>query len=123
MSRIRAKDTGPEMTVRRLLYGLGFRYRLHKRGLPGVPDIVFASRRKAIFVHGCYWHGHGCKRGGSGAKSNQSYWSPKIDKTRQRDSVARDRLGAEGWQVLTVWECETGDLEILRHRLERFLAS
>jgi len=110
------------MIVRRLLYSMGYRYRLHWRSLPGAPDIVFPSRQKAVFVHGCYWHGHGCKRGGSGAKSNQTYWAPKIERTRLRDMQAIDRLAEIGWRSLVLWECEFADPAALRQRLESFLS-
>jgi DNA mismatch endonuclease (patch repair protein) len=88
MKKIRGKDTAPEMIVRRLLHGMGYRFRLHAPELPGKPDIVFRPRRKAVLVHGCYWHGHGCSRGGKGAKSNQDYWGPKIARTRARDAAS-----------------------------------
>lgn len=107
MSRIRSKDTAPELFIRRAVHGAGFRYRLHAKDLPGKPDMVFRSRRSVIFVHGCYWHGHGCKRGGSGAKSNQAYWGPKIERNRNRDQAVMSALRAANWRVLVVWECET----------------
>ena len=121
MRRIRSKDTAPELIVRRAVYALGFRYRLHAKELPGKPDIVFRSRRKAIFVHGCYWHGHGCARGGRGAKSNQAYWGPKIAKNRARDDAAIASLKSEGWRILVVWECGARDGTRLKATLARFL--
>lgn len=121
MKKIRGKDTAPEMVVRRLLHGMGYRFRLHAPELPGKPDIVFRPRRKAILVHGCYWHGHGCSRGGKGAKSNQDYWGPKIARTRARDAANAEKLAADGWQLLTVWECEASDSATFRERLQRFM--
>ena len=106
MSKIRSVNTKPELTVRRIAHSLGYRFRLHRKDLPGSPDVVFPSRRAAIFVHGCYWHSHGCKRGGVGPKSNTSYWSPKLAKTQERDADHRAKLEAMGWSVLTLWECE-----------------
>lgn len=121
MSRVRSKDTAPEMVVRRLVHGLGYRYRLHGANLPGKPDLVFASRRKAIFVHGCYWHGHDCKRGQRLPSTRQDYWLPKLRRNRERDARNLSSLGQLGWDVLTVWECETKDREALAGRLVEFL--
>jgi DNA mismatch endonuclease (patch repair protein) len=121
MSRIRSKNTAPELVVRRLLHRAGFRFRLHAKELPGKPDIVFRPRRKVIRVQGCYWHGHGCARGGTGAKSNADYWGPKIGKNRARDCANLDALVAAGWAVLTIWECETRDPSLLEPKLEAFL--
>lgn len=121
MRAVRQKDTAPEMAVRRLLHSRGFRYRLHDRKLPGTPDIVFKGRRKVIFVHGCYWHGHNCKVGGP-AKSRTEYWGPKIARNRQRDENAIAALSQEGWESMVVWECATKDLKGLAVVLERFLA-
>jgi DNA mismatch endonuclease (patch repair protein) len=120
MRAVRQKDTAPEMAVRRLLHNLGFRYRLHDRQLPGTPDIVFKGRRKVIFVHGCYWHGHNCKVGGP-AKSRTEYWGPKIARNRQRDENAVSALSQQGWESMVVWECETKDLQTLAVALSRFL--
>src|SRR5437660_616930 len=106
MSQIRSKNSKPEMAVRRLAHALGYRYRLHRKDLPGSPDLVFPSRRKVIFVHGCYWHGHGCAVGGTGAKTNRAYWGPKIRRNRERDARSLAALEADGWRCLTVWECE-----------------
>ncbi len=122
MSKIRSRNTSPEMSVRRTAHALGYRFRLHKKSLPGTPDLVFSGRKAVIFVNGCYWHGHGCSRGGTGAKSNQSYWAPKIERTRERDRLARQALAEAGWRVLTVWECETGDAGRLRARIDGFLS-
>ena len=121
MRAIRSKNTKPELTVRKLLHGLGYRYRLHRKDLPGKPDIVFGPRRKIVLVHGCYWHGHGCAVGGTGAKSNTGYWEPKIARNRERDERVAGQLSALGWQVLVVWECETRDLNAIRGRVLPFL--
>jgi DNA mismatch endonuclease (patch repair protein) len=121
MARIRSANTTPEMAVRRAAFALGYRFRLHRASLPGKPDLVFGPRRKIVFVHGCYWHGHGCRVGGTGAKSNQGYWGPKIARNRERDRTAVARLQDQGWKVLVVWESETKDPENLAQRLRSFL--
>lgn len=123
MSRIRSTNTGPELRVRRLVHALGYRFRLHRKELPGKPDLVFPRRRAVIFVHGCYWHGHGCKRGGSGAKSNESYWGPKIERNRERDQRVLAALRDAGWRTLVIWECETADQEALTGRIREFLSA
>jgi DNA mismatch endonuclease (patch repair protein) len=113
MRAIRSKDTKPELRVRRLAYGMGLRFRLHRSDLPGNPDLVFPRHKLAVFVHGCFWHGHGCKRGGQGPKSNTDYWGPKIDRTRARDIAAKGALEELGWHVAVLWECElTSDEQI-----------
>lgn len=123
MRRIRSKDTRPEITVRQLVRGLGYTgYRLHRRDLPGKPDIAFLGRRIAIFVHGCFWHGHDCKEGVRRPKSNSSYWLPKIDSNAKRDAAHVAKLVSEGWSVLTVWECELRNVEELTARLGSLLA-
>lgn len=120
MARIRGSDTEPELRVRRLIHRFGYRYRCHGRDLPGKPDIVFSKRRKAIFVHGCFWHQHeGCPSAVR-PKSNQDYWVPKLSRNVARDADALLKLTDQGWEVLTVWECET-TLPELEHRLRRFL--
>ena len=106
MSRIKSKDTLPELTVRRALHALGYRYRLHGKHLPGRPDLVFASRKKVIFVHGCYWHGHECRYGRAQSKSNQEFWQKKLMANRLRDQRNVLQLLAGGWTVHTVWECQ-----------------
>lgn len=121
MSRIRSSDTRPEMHVRRLLHGLGYRYVLHRRDLPGVPDLVFPSRRKIVFVQGCFWHQHkGCSDGRT-PKSRATYWKPKLQRNVQRDRLNVSKLRRDGWKVMFVWECETGRADALRKRLTRFL--
>ncbi len=121
MSRIRGRDTKPEMAVRRLLHRMGYRYRLHRKDLPGKPDIVFVRRRKVIFVHGCFWHGHSCNRGSRLPKSNVRYWRTKIAGNVQRHSDQLNQLTAAGWTGLTLWECELGDANALAKRLSIFL--
>jgi DNA mismatch endonuclease, patch repair protein len=113
MSRIRAKDTKPEMVVRRMLHGLGFRYRLHDRRLPGTPDLVFPVRGKILFVHGCFWHGHTCGRGFK-PTTNAEYWATKIETNRRRDRRQSRELKKLGWDVREVWECETQSPKLVR---------
>ena len=120
MSRVGSKDTAPEMTVRRLLHGLGYRYRLHARALPGTPDLCFPARHRAIFVHGCFWHGHGCRYGRL-PKSRVDYWEQKIAANRRRDQDRIVRLAALGWSALVVWQCETRDTALLTAKLVGFL--
>lgn len=122
MGRVRSHDTGPERLVRRVLTELGFRYRLQRKDLPGRPDIAFIGRRKAVFIHGCFWHGHNCRRGARTPKANSEYWTQKIARNRARDESAMRDLKALGWQVLTLWECQLRDLDSLRQRLSLFLA-
>jgi len=123
MSKVRSKNTTPELVVRRLIFGMGYRYRLHDKRLPGKPDLVFSRRRKAVFVNGCFWHGHENCRYGKLPKSRLDFWKPKIDRNRQRDVENLRRLEDEGWSVLTVWQCEVKDQEKLRIRLHEFLES
>lgn len=120
MRRVKSKDTKPELAVRRLLHAAGYRYRLHRKDLPGKPDLVFPGRRKAVFVHGCFWHGHDCRRGARQPKTNAEYWRAKIARNIDRDARTRAALGAAGWRSLVVWECELKD-EALLQRLENFL--
>ncbi|KIC39589.1 very short patch repair endonuclease [Leisingera sp. ANG-M7] len=120
MAKIRAKNTKPEMLVRRMVHGLGFRYRLHRKDLPGKPDLVFGPRRKVIFVHGCFWHLHDCRDGRIPA-SRRDYWELKLLRNAERDAEQLAALQAAGWKVLTIWECETKDLAALEDRLADFL--
>ena len=122
MRSVRSKDTGPEWAVRHLLHSLGYRYRLHASYLPGTPDLVFPSRKKAIFVHGCFWHAHGCQYG-QPPKSRTEYWIPKLERNKIRDSTQISQLNALGWQVLVVWLCQTKDPEKLADRLTSFLGA
>ncbi|MFG1419994.1 very short patch repair endonuclease [Xanthobacter sp. V0B-10] len=125
MGRIKGRDTGPEMAVRRLLHRLGYRYRLHARELPGRPDIVFRRRRLAIFVHGCFWHRHPdptCKLARL-PKSRLDFWIPKLEGNAARDLDKRVQLEALGWKVLVIWECQTGKMDELESILREALAS
>jgi DNA mismatch endonuclease (patch repair protein) len=121
MRRVKGKDTGPERQVRRLIWGLGARYRLHRADLPGKPDIVLAGRRLAIFVHGCFWHGHDCPRGARVPKANRDYWTAKVGRNRTRDVAARAALEALGWRVETIWECDLKDRDALAARVRGWL--
>ena len=121
MRRVRGRDTRPELCVRRLIWRLGGRYRLNRTDLPGKPDIVLASRRLAVFVHGCFWHGHDCAMGARVPKANRDYWVAKIGRNRMRDAAARERLTALGWRVETVWECELRDAPALEARVAGWL--
>jgi len=120
MQAVGTKNTGPEWIVRRMLHSAGYRYRLHARGLPGKPDLVFPKRRAAVFVHGCFWHSHGCHKGRP-PKSKLEYWGPKLEGNRLRDERQRQQLEALGWRVATVWQCETKDEHLLLQRLGEFL--
>jgi DNA mismatch endonuclease, patch repair protein len=120
MKSVRTKNTGPEILVRKLLHSMGYRFRLHRRDLPGTPDIVFPIRKKVIFVNGCYWHGHDCNKG-KAPKSKLDYWIPKIAKNRERDQQKSAELQQSGWEVLTIWQCELADPDMLRPRLIDFL--
>lgn len=121
MQRVRSQDTKPEMKVRRMVFGMGYRYRLHRTDLPGKPDLVFPGRRKVIFVHGCFWHGHDCKAGRKQPKTNEGYWTKKLRRNRERDIEHEHALAELGWQPLTVWECELKDLDALRAKVRTFL--
>lgn len=120
MRRIKSRDTNPEMIVRRLVHAMGYRYRLHRTDLPGKPDMVFAARRKVIFVHGCFWHSHGCKLSHV-PKSNADYWTPKFERNKIRDAAHDVALKSLGWKRLLIWECELGQLWKVRQRVARFL--
>lgn len=123
MRRIRDKDTGPELAVRKLLRGLGFTgYRTHRKDLPGKPDVAFVGRKKAVMIHGCFWHGHDCKEGLRKPKTSRDYWLPKIEGNRQRDEKHLAELNGMGWSVLTVWECELRDSATLTGKLKAFMA-
>jgi len=121
MRAIKSRDTKPEMAVRRTAHAMGFRYRLHRADLPGSPDLVFPSRRAVVFVHGCFWHGHGCKRGSRTPKTNKNYWTAKIARNRQRDRDAVANLRSQGWRVLVLWECQLSDTNALEAAVARFL--
>lgn len=122
MRRIRSRNTVPELIVRKLLVELGFRgYRLHRKDLPGKPDVAFIKRKRAILVHGCFWHGHDCKEGRREPKSNRTYWLPKIQRNRQRDAENLAAFEAIGWRVLVVWECELQNRDALAAKLKSFM--
>lgn len=121
MSRIRGKNTSPEMIVRKLVFSLGYRYRLHSKNLPGKPDLIFLGRKKIIFVHGCFWHSHECKIGHL-PKSRINYWQPKLLANRRRDMSNISSLVDVGWKILVIWECETKDLAKLKEAICNFLA-
>jgi DNA mismatch endonuclease (patch repair protein) len=120
MRAIRNKDTGPEIQVRSLVHRLGYRFRLHRKDLPGKPDLVFASRRKVIFVHGCFWHCHSCKRA-TVPKSNREFWANKLKLNKIRDRKTLMALAADGWDSLVVWQCELKDINRVASRVSAFL--
>jgi DNA mismatch endonuclease (patch repair protein) len=122
MRRVKGRDTTPEMKVRKALTKLGARYRLHRKDLPGNPDVVLPGRRLAIFVHGCFWHGHDCARGAREPKANRDYWLAKIARNRARDERSRTALTALGWRVETLWECDLKDARALEARLASLLS-
>ena len=117
MAAVRRKDTKPELIVRRMLYREGFRYRLHRKGLPGSPDLVFPKQRVAIFVHGCFWHGHPGCRYATVPKTRREFWLAKVEANRARDARAEEALRKQGWTVFVIWECETRKPDELRQRL------
>jgi DNA mismatch endonuclease (patch repair protein) len=123
MRSVKGKDTTPELVVRRWLHAHGYRFRLHRKDLPGRPDIVLPGRRALIFVHGCFWHGHDCPRGDRQPKANADYWRKKIDGNIARDRRHLDALAEMGWRTLIVWECETRlkAREAMAAKLDRFL--
>jgi DNA mismatch endonuclease (patch repair protein) len=121
MSRIRKADTKPELVVRGIAYRLGYRYRLHKRNLPGTPDLVFSALKKVVLVHGCFWHQHDCALGRKQPSRRREYWLPKLARNQQRDAINEARLRELGFNVLVVWECEVRDRAALEERLGSFL--
>lgn len=122
MSRVRRKDTQPELVVRRLCRELGFvGYRLHRSDLPGRPDIAWIGRKSAIFVNGCFWHSHKCSKGFRSVESNKEYWNSKFQMNRKRDASAIKALRAMGWQVCLIWECELKNLLEVKKRIKRML--
>lgn len=122
MQAVKGRNTTPELAVRSLLHSLGYRFRLHRRDLPGTPDIVLPGRHCVIFVNGCFWHWHGC-RIGQPPKSRLDYWQPKLEANKARDKRKLEEVEAEGWRALTVWQCELRDLDALAARLKNFLES
>jgi DNA mismatch endonuclease (patch repair protein) len=122
MRRVKGRNTSPEMKVRKLLTRLGARYRLHRKDLPGNPDIVLPGRRLAIFVHGCFWHGHDCARGSRVPKQNRDYWLAKVARNVARDAASQTALGDAGWRIETIWECHMKDEAALSDRLAELLS-
>ena len=122
MRAVKSRDTSPELAVRALLRGFAPGYRLHRKDIPGNPDIAYVGRKQAIFVHGCFWHGHDCARGARMPKANADYWRGKIARNRARDEAHREKLGALGWRTLTIWECELKDKAALEKKLRKFVA-
>lgn len=123
MARVRGKDTGPEIQVRKLIYKMGYRYRLQGRDLPGNPDLVFRGRKKVIFIHGCFWHGHDCRAGRKRPKSNVDYWLPKLERTGGRDAYNQKELRNRGWDFLILWECQLKDKARLAETIIKFLGA
>ena len=123
MSQNRGKDTKPEIIVRKLAHSLGYRYRLHRKDMPGCPDIVFGPRKKVIFVNGCYWHRHNCKKGRSVPGTRKGFWQSKFKRTVERDKENIRKLRKMGWKVLTIWECQIKKTEILTSKIVKFLES
>lgn len=123
MRRIKGEDTAPELVVRRLLHRMGFRFRLHRKDLPGKPDVVLPKLRAVVFVHGCFWHGHDCKKGSAGRKpkSNTAYWVGKLGRNVARDARTAESLRTLGWRRVVVWACEINDLAKLESRLREEL--
>jgi len=126
MRKVKSKNTTPEVQLRKLLrkllWGMGYRgYRIHYSELPGCPDVAFTKWKKAIFVHGCFWHGHDCRAGKNRPKSNQDYWEPKLLRNQERDRRRQQEIRALGWSVLVVWECELKKIEEVESRLRSFL--
>ncbi len=123
MRKVPGKGSSAEIKVRKALTALGVRYRLHRKDLPGSPDVVMSGRRLAVFVHGCFWHGHDCRRGDRPPKANAEYWSAKIARNRARDSRVQADLRALGWRSEVIWECELKHAEALKARLKRLVES
>ena len=123
MRRIRRVDTKPELDVRRTAHRLGYRFRLHRRDLPGTPDLVFSRLKKVIFVHGCFWHQHNCRLGAKQPSTNAAYWLPKLARNVERDKLARRQLEDDGWGVLVIWECQTKMPNLAASLIRNFLGS
>ena len=121
MRAVKGANTAPELAVRSMVHRMGYRFRLHRRDLPGKPDLVFPRRKKVVFVHGCFWHGHDCARGARMPKANADYWRAKIARNRSRDAVHLKALETVGWRAAVVWECELKKLTRVANRLARFL--
>jgi DNA mismatch endonuclease, patch repair protein len=121
MRAVKGVDTGPEMTVRRLAHRMGYRFRLHRKDLPGKPDLVFPRLHKVVFVNGCFWHGHDCARGARAPKANAEYWRTKISRNSLRDAANMAALKDKGWRATVIWECELKELARVEKRLAEFL--
>jgi len=121
MQAVKSKDTAPELAVRSLAHGMGYRFRLHRKDLPGKPDLVFPRLRKILFVHGCFWHGHRCARGARVPMHNRDYWTQKIRRNRKRDQAAVSALVASGWKVAVLWECDIKDQRRTASAIRKFL--
>lgn len=121
MSRIRSKNTRPELMVRRALHALGYRYRLHHRDLPGVPDLTFPRRRKVVFIHGCFWHAHQDCKVANRPKSRRPFWDEKFKRNRTRDAANEQALAEDGWRICVIWECETKNMQKVLCKLRSFL--
>ena len=121
MRRVKGRDTAPELKLRKLLSRMGLRYRLHRKDLPGSPDLAMIGKKTAIFMHGCFWHGHDCKRGARQPKANADYWRTKIGRNRARDAANLAKLDSIGWRTVVVWECELKDEAALENRFSAML--
>lgn len=121
MRQVKSRDTKPELIVRRLVYRLGYRYRLYRKDLPCKPDLVFASRRKVIFINGCFWHGHDCLRGARMPATNVDYWERKLQRNVERDKSCYEKLRIQSWCSLVLWECELHDEKKLKSKIIKFL--
>ncbi len=121
MRAVKGADTAPELAVRRLAHGMGYRFRLHRKDLPGKPDLTFPRLRKVVFVHGCFWHGHDCPRGARVPVRNREYWTRKVARNMERDKKTQAALESLGWKSLVAWECEIKDHARMRRALRRFL--
>ncbi len=122
MKRVKAKNTSLELKLRRLLLSMGYRgYRIHYGALPGKPDVVFTRYKKVIFAHGCFWHGHDCKAGKNTPRTNKNYWEPKLKRNAERDRKNQIEIRKQGWDVITIWECELKKPELVKERLRKLL--
>jgi len=121
MQAVKSKNTKPELTLRSIVHLMGYRFRLHRKDLPGKPDLVFGGKRKVIFVHGCFWHGHDCARGARIPKENREYWLKKVTGNQIRDRKNSERLTAAGWTSLIVWECDLKNERVLKTQIRKFL--
>ncbi len=121
MQAVKSQNTAPELIVRSVVHRMGYRFRLHRKDLPGKPDLTFPVKQKVIFVHGCFWHGHHCARGARTPKANREYWVKKIARNKMRDQKNLARLTGTGWSSLSIWECELRDKRVLKAQIRKFL--